>query len=464
METGTGKTYVAINRFAAMFEAGLATQLLVIAPNGVHADWLRDQFPKHWPGPEYRAAYYLSGAPQKHRRTIDALFDHNVSNDPPVFYGPRILTVNIEAIRSRSTYDLVLRFLRQGKTLFVIDESTMIKTPGSKQRKCMQALGARAAFRVIMTGSDVTESPMDLYAQFQFLREGALGCPNFITFKARYAEWEGAGEPQELPNGQIIYKYYVIKTYKHMDELRERVNAMSFRVLKKDCLDLPDKVYIQRSVMLEGDQRAAYNSARDNALSAFAAGELTIEHALTRILRLAQIAGGFLPLDSEDEAVPFAVNAKMKALLNEIEDIPAKAQVIVWARFKPELRAITQQLTKHYGRVARYWGDIHIRDRDDEAAQFKAGQRRFMVAQQRAGGKGHNWVAGTYVIYYSNSFSYEDRFQSEDRSHRIGQKEKVTYIDLSAAGTVDVKILAALKAKKDVADYFKSTTPGEFLQ
>lgn len=465
MEQGTGKTKVVIDRVQNLFAQNKLDAFLILAPNGVHANWITEQFVDHFRADLFplHAVVFRSGASSKaYKASIEELF----APRDPTKRRLTVLSVNIESLAlSASAYALCQKFLKHypNRAFIALDESSGIKSPGITTSKRAHTLRQLAAYRAIMTGTEVTQGPLDFYSQFQFLYPGLLGCPNFATFKAHYAEWRErvVGAP-----GQKQRKYNELVRYKNLEQLKARVAKYSFQIRKKDCLDLPEKVYQTRPLVMGAEQRAVYNTVRQRVLAelgldARSGGmqSITTQHVLTKSIRLSQIAGGFATLD--DGTVKPLPNAKLAALLAQIEEIPADAQVIIWARFVAELNAICAALGD--ANCAKYWGEIGKADRIEGVEEFKAGTRRFMVAQQRAGGKGHTWIQGTFVIYYSNTFSWEDRSQSEDRAHRIGQTKNVTYIDLIAEDTIDAKIIKALKFKKDVAEFFKGCSLEELI-
>lgn len=463
METGTGKTKAAYMLAQALAGYKAIDTLLVIAPNGVHKDWIREALPLHWDHTAHRIefAYHSAGNKKAERNAVDKLLWTQPTTNPPL----RILTGNIESVVHKKHFDLYRKFLRSGRALIVLDESDMIKTPGIRTTRCACSLAQLARFRLIMTGTDVSEGPFDYYAQFQFLDKGLLGHKTFATFKARYAEWEKRFAADPKHPGQVR-EYPAVKAYQNLSELRANVGKHAFRVLKKECVDLPDQLFVTQTVELGPAQRQAYNLIRERILAELAGGTVTSMHAFTRMLRLQQVAGGFIQYDEDIQITPTQGNAKLDALIQRVEATPLNTGIIIWARFIPELEAIYSALTRetrYPGMVARYWGDVPTQERAEGAEAFKTGLKRIMVAQQRAGGRGHTWLRGRLVIYYSNDYSYVARKQSEDRSHRIGQTEKVTYVDLVAENTSDRKILGALKSKKDVAEYF-SADPTELIR
>lgn len=455
-EQGLGKTKTFLQRAANLFERGLITQLLVIAPNGIHKDWIRIHLPLEWPfRPLPRTAWYSAANRAAERRAVDSLIG---PYPVPEF---RMLTVNIEGIIRKPCLDTCLRFLKQAPTLLILDESDLASSPNAKRTRCAYTLGKRAAFRMIGTGTEDSEGALDLYSQFQFLRPGSLGCQNYAVFKAHYAEWKE--KTIEFRDG-TTRTIQELARYKNMGELRRRVDALSHRATKASCLDLPPKVFERRTVVLAEEHRATYDIIRDRVLAELKDGTLTTAHVLTKLTRLAQCAGGHMQLDDEDVITPITPNRKLEALLHYVRQLPKGSQFIVWARFVPELEMITAALTTQLGEPpARVWGEIPPEVRDEEIAEFKATLRYAIVAQPSAGGRGHTWIQGTYVLYYSNEFGLRPRIQSEDRAHRIGQTEKVTYVDFVAEDTIDEKILRALSAKQSFVDYFRNTRPEDMV-
>lgn len=452
MEQGTGKSYIVLMRAARMFAEGRLNSLVVVAPNGLHRDWLTKQFAVHWP-PELpiASAYYAAGGRVAEKRAVEGLFHIPFS----IFV---VLTVNTEAIaRVKGAQDAIVRILRRGKSMLCLDECDDFKTPSAKQSRTAQRLAKYATYRTMGTGTEITQSPLDLYAQFQCLRPGALGCENYAVFKARYAEWEEKyiGQPDPLTGKRKSYPSLV--RYRNLEELKARVSSFSYQKLKKDCLDLPEKIYQTIPVFLAPRQRAQYDLIVNRVLAEFANGEVLTANALTKCLRLAQVCGGFLPLMKDYEAAgePTDGNAKLAALLELLPKIAETSQVIVWARFRAELAMLAEALCP-FGNVSQYHGGIPDDDRPEEERKFHAGETRFMLAQQQAGGRGKTWIEATYVIYYSNDFSLRLRLQSEDRAHRIGQTKNVTCIDLIVQDSIDERTRRAHAAKKEVADFFKS--------
>jgi SNF2 family DNA or RNA helicase len=223
-------------------------------------------------------------------------------------------------------------------------------------------------------------------------------------------------------------------------------------VRKDECFDLPDKVFLKRDVELTPEQRTAYNQMVSAALATFDQGMTTTVNALTQIMRLQQIVCGHVTLDSGE--VISIKNNRMDELLSAIEESSGK--IIIWAYFRHDIEAIKNALAKAYGMnsVATYFGDTTPEERSDIVDRFQDpdGELRFFVGQPRTGGYGLTLTEAHTMVYYSNGYDLEVRLQSEARIDRYGQKNKMTYIDLSSPNTVDEKIVEALQKKMDIAN------------
>lgn len=446
MGMGTGKSKVTLDTAAYNYSKGNIGCLVIIAPNGVHRNWISREIPAHLPDwTDYRAAIWASYMRKKEEALVESIFD-------PEFKGLRIVALNIEAFKDSTTCKaarIVRKLCNSFRTMMIVDESSKIKTPGAKRTKALIVLGKQAVMRRILTGTPVTNGPLDIFSQFRFLGN-ALGFDNFYSFKHYFAEWE-----QER-NFRTGARYEVCKGYRNIDELTAIIDEHGYRITKEECLDLPDKIYQTRYVELTPAQRKAYNNIAERSLIELESGEeLSVANVLTRALRLQQVVGGFLPKEEYAEALPIEdKNTRVDCLLELLEETEGK--VIIWARFRAELAAIEDALRKEYGReaVVSYHGGVGKDEREISMDTFQDHESpvRFFVGQPHSGGYGLTLHAATTVVYFSNDFSLEARLQSEDRAHRIGQHHPVLYIDLECLGTIDTKIVEALRDKKSLAD------------
>jgi hypothetical protein len=429
MEQGTGKSKIVVDTAAYLYANNKITSLVIIAPNGVHRNWLRNEIPFHMP--EWcprKMVYYYSG--------MKKMDKENWTNVIKCQDHLKIFAFNVEGFVSKAAQKLINTIMLSEDVLLVVDESSRIKRPGAKRTRFITKIGKLAKYRRILTGTPVTKGPEDVYSQFRFLDPYILGYESFYSFRARYCIMGG------YENRQIV-------SYEHIDELTKNIEGHSFRVLKKDCLDLPDKIYQRAYVDLSEAQRRLYNTMRDDWVATYQEDTIDAPEAITRLLRLQQITCGWFPAESGE--APIAIdqkNPRLELLKEILSDIDSK--VIIWARFRADLKAIQEAL----GNLAvAYHGGVSNDDRVRAVDAFQKDPKiRYFVGQPQSGGMGLTLTAASYAIYYSNSFDLEIRLQSEDRCHRIGTTNNVTYIDIEANKTVDKKIIKALRDKKNLAD------------
>ncbi len=439
MDMGTGKTKVVIDTAASNFLDKRIDLLFVIAPKSVVTNW-PGEIERHLsPSIQRRIVIWNPSLTQAKRKELQEL-SRGANSEL------KVLLMNVEALSTRKGVEIAEFFVGKHRTLMVVDESTTIKNRRAKRTKAICRIGNLATMKRILTGSPVTKSPMDLYSQMEFLDPGILGFRSFYAFRGRYAVVE------RRVLGSHSFDHIV--GFRRLDELTQKLQANSYRVRKEDCLDLPDKVYMLRRVELTNEQKAAYGQMSELALARLESGEFaTTKNVLTQILRLQQICLGHLT-DDEGEVHDLPSN-RLSELLDICDEIQGKA--IIWATWSRDIRSIAEALRDRFSvqAVATLHGETpgHERQHIVETFQDCHSDSRFLVGHPKTGGYGLTLTAAATVIYYSNSYDLELRLQSEDRAHRIGQTNKVTYIDLVAPNTVDQKIVGALRDKISVADH-----------
>ena len=439
MEMGTGKTKVAIDTMAALYEAGKIKAALVVAPKGVYDNWVKGEIPIHLPDRIPRQV--IRWTPSKTQKFENELKDFIVDRTPML----KIFVINVEAFSTPRGAEAAEAFCYQNaENIVIIDESTTIKNRKAARTKNIIALQRRAKYRRILTGSPITKSPMDLFSQCGFLAEKALGFNSYFAFQARYAN------VQKRTMGHRSFQQ--ITGYRRLDELSEKLDRFSSRVLKEECLDLPVKVYVRREIELTPEQERLYKQMKKLALAKLESGELaTTASVLTQIMRLQQICCGHLQPD--DGEIQLIKNNRLNELLDLSEELQGKA--IIWATYTHDIQQIACALRDRFGpdSVATYYGATPQDERQEIVNRFqdRNDPLRFFIGQPKTGGYGITLTAANTVIYYSNSYDLEIRLQSEDRAHRIGQTNKVTYIDLVSPNTIDERILEALRNKIDIA-------------
>lgn len=466
MEQGTGKTWTLLADMERLFAAGLIDALFVVAPKGVHTNWVRREIPTHV-DVEHIARAWKSGAGKRERAELErALFTARERGEPVRL---RILSMNIDALGTKDGYGMALRFLRVNKCLFVIDESSRIKNPTATRTIKIESLRHLAPFRRIATGTPITNAPVDIFSQMEFLESGLLGTTSYRAFVAEYADLEVFDTKDvthedywrnkkllernpHLKHAQVVAKNPDgSKRWRNLDKLSRLLSPHSFRVLKKDCLDLPAKIYKQVFFDLDAQQRRAYKLMEDELRIELEDGDVLSVSRLAAIMKLQQITSGFVVRPGSTELIYVTDgNPRLDALMGMLEDAPP-GKLIVWARFKEELRAVSEALRKAGRVVVEYHGDVKDKDREAAVDRFQNGDADAFVGQPQSGGIGLTLTAAEWVVYYSNDFNSETRLQSEDRCHRIGTTAHVVYTDLVAEGTIDEAITRALQRKSDLA-------------
>ena len=437
MEMGTGKTKVAIDNAAYLFQDQRINFVFVIAPNSVYQNW-KKEIDVHCP-------------------EETNIYIWKVTKDKTFKIDPKKLTfilMNVEALSHASGKKwLEYKLLKHGmRSMIILDESTSIKNLKASRSKAIIKLGQLARYKRILTGSPITKSPLDLFSQCAFLDKALLGYDNFTVFKSKYAVMysiERGGYNIQIP------KYYV-----NLEELEYKLKHFSYRVRKKDCLDLPEKMYVQRYVDMPEEQRLAYEKLKITALMIMKDEEVSYNNKLTELLKLQQVANGFVKTN-DGNIVDFKTNAKLKELMSILEESEDKC--IIWANYVHNIESIKSKLAETYGvdSVVSIYGKDSVESRNQSVEKFQTKDEcRFLVGNPTVGGYGLTLTAAKYVIYFSNSYNLEVRQQSEDRAHRIGQKSQVTYIDIICRDTIDQMVLHNLENKIELS----AKTLGEQVQ
>jgi SNF2 family DNA or RNA helicase len=439
MEMGTGKSKVLIDNIAMLYDKGKINGALIVAPKGVYQNWFDIEIPNHMPTHIEKKMVLWKASFMKDNKIVskevDALFE--IGTDL------HILVMNVEALSTKNGVTFANKFLSCHETLMAIDESTTIKNPDAIRTRSIVQLGKSAKYRRILTGSPVTKSPLDLYKQCEFLNEGLLDYTSYYAFKTRYSVLRTANF-----GGRSVQ---IVVGYKNLDELSQRIEQFSYRVLKEDCLDLPSYSFTKRIIQLSKEQKKIYDSMKQLALAQLDGKLMTTATALVQLMRLHQITCGHFK--SDDGTVQKIKNERLDALMDILSEVENKA--VIWAHYKHDIEIIVEAIKKEYGpdSYVTYYGDTpsEIRQNNIKLFQDENSKVRFLIGTPQTGGYGITLTAGNVMIYYSNGYDLEKRTQSEARINRAGQKRKMTYIDIIAEDTVDEKIVDALRKKVDIA-------------
>jgi len=435
MEMGTGKSKVLIDNLAMLYDKGKVNGALIVAPKGVVGTWYNNELPAHLPDHiDNKTVLWQAMISKTQEKKLDTLFESGEEL--------HIIIMNVEAFSTKKGVDFARKFLSCHSTLMAVDESTTIKNPGAKRTKNILGLSKYSKYRRILTGSPVTKSPLDLYTQCLFLDPWLLGHASYYGFRTRYAIMKNANF-----NGRSVQ---IVVGYHNLGELSEKLQPFSYRVLKDDCLDLPEKTFIKRIVQLTPDQQKLYSQMKEKALAVLNGKMVSTTTVMTQLMRLQQITcGHFTADDGSTQEIP---NNRIDELVDVLEEIEGK--VVIWGHWQKDINQIIKAIVKEYGEgsVVDYYGLTPKNERQKNIDKFQTDPNcRFFVGTPATGGYGITLTAASNMIYYSNGYNLEFRTQSEARIDRIGQKYPMTYIDIMCENTVDERIVKALRNKINIA-------------
>ena len=436
MEMGTGKSKVLIDNMSMLYDKGLINGALIIAPKGVYKNWFDSEIPTHMVDHiEKKMVLWESTLSKSKEKELNTLFKLN--------HDLHILIMNVEALSTKKGKEFARKFLSCHQTLMAIDESTTIKNPGAIRTKTIIDLGKNVLYKRILTGSPVTKSPLDLYTQCWFLDPWLLDQQSYYSFRTRYAICKKINV-----SGRQIE---IVVGYRNLGELSEKIKPFSHRILKDDCLDLPPKTYMKRTIKLTEEQRKVYKQMKEIALATLNGKLVTTHNVITQLMRLHQITCGHFK--SDDGQIQKIASNRLDELMDVLSEMEGKA--VIWAHYRYDIEVIVEAIKKEYGdkSVVTYYGDTTTDDRQKaiKLIQDSNSPVRFIVGTPQTGGYGITLTGASTMIYYSNGYDLEKRQQSEARIDRIGQEKPMTYIDIIAEETVDEKIVKALRTKVNIA-------------
>lgn len=418
MEMGCGKSLVALAVAGCMYQLGYISRVLIVAPLSVLPVW-EDEFDKFAAFPYSMAA--LKGTTEKKKRQIEELPAR----------GVQIVVVNYE-----SAWRLEDSLLKYDADLVICDEGHKLKEGRSRQSKGMHAIGDKARYRLLLTGTLISNRELDVWSQYRFLNQDIFG-RSFYAFRNRYFYMSGYGLHTPVFRQSML------------SDFLNRMHSIAFRTTKAECLDLPDFTDEIRTVELEPEAQKLYRQIERESYAELQKGEVTATNVLTRLLRLVQISGGHITDD--DGTIRTVSRAKLAALEDIIDTAQAEGQkLVIMARFTAELDEIEALLEqKGIGYAAVRGG---VKDRGDQVSRFQTDPDcTVFVGQIQAAGMGLTLTAASTMVFFSIDYSYATHDQCRARIHRAGQKNFCTYIYLCAKGTADRRVIQALRDKQDLA-------------
>lgn len=441
------KTSTTIHLACARFVAGQIDALLVTCPNSIKSVWekefsLRAKCPYD--------LHVLNVKKDKTKKKVKAWME----SLPKVKGKLKVFVVSIEGQASVGGQELAEQFVSMygDRTMIAVDESTRIKNHQSQRTSSVWELGEIAGFRNILTGSEITRSPSDLFAQFRFLGLHTLGYDSFYAFRNQYVVMGGFECKKEIG-------------VKNVDEFMAKVTRYSHLVKTSDVVDLPEKTFEQRLIDPTDEQVRMVKELQKMMETSMEDEEVTVKTAMTLLLRAQQIAGGFFPAVQEDGVttipVPLKKNPKLDELMDILDDQPGK--VVIWARFVPEIEAITEAIAKKFGEesVVQFYGKNSEEERTASRVAFQEREEvRYFVGNPVVGSMGLELSAANTMIYYSMDYQYESRVQSLERATNIEKGVGVGIIDLTLDIKADRSIMESTLEKKDISEWVEEALHG----
>ena len=419
MEMGTGKTLTSIGIVGQLWKERRIVRLLIVAPLSILGVW-RDEFDR-FAGYDYCLSV-LEGTAARKADTIRHMAGKSL----------QVLVINYE-----SAWRMEKELAEWRPDMIVCDEGHKIKTHNIAASKAMHRLAGKAKYRLLLTGTVITNKPIDVFSQYKFCDPAIYG-NSFYQFRNRYFDMVGFGG------------YTPVMKRSMEGEFTERLHSIAFRATKAECLDLPEFTDIVQRIDLEPQAMRIYRQLVRDSYAELAEGSVTVTNVLSQLLRLSQLTGGYVGNDDAG-GVTQVSTAKLDALADLVDGAVADGRkIVVIARFVPEIHAIGKMLEKKKIRYAQISGEI--RDRDEQIAAFQDDPEvPVFIGQIATAGLGITLTAASLMVFYSLDYSMSNYEQTRARIHRVGQKNECTYIHLVARGTVDEKALKALHDKANLA-------------
>lgn len=413
METGTGKTLVAIR----MIQLRKVPTLIVCPLSVIESVWM-NEFEK-W-APELQRVNLW-----EHRQFYPNYMPLENGKDPYDVY-----IINFESFKKLTEPEKYFKFL-------IIDESSKMKAPKTQITKRLIALRDKIPYRLIMSGLPAPNNLLEYWAQICLINDKLLG-DNYYRYRNIYFKSTGYGG----------FQYFPKRGSKEL--IMEKVSEQAFFVKKKDCLDLPERIFETRQIELDTIQKQVYETMVKQNIVEYQNNTTLASNELAKIMKLRQITSGFT-ITVENFPVKVSDN-KLKILKDFLTDeLPGDQQAIIWCQFHWEVDAIFDMLLPSYS-IVRLYGQLNQEQKDRNIKGFQDGKARFMIAHPKSGGMGLTFTNCSYMIWFSLSYSQEEHSQANDRIYRIGQKNNCTYIYMLAKDTIDEIIFKALRKKQNLAE------------
>lgn len=414
-EMGTGKSKILVDATCALATMGKVNACVIVCPNTVKSNWTDAEkgeiIINGWDNLD-QGVYQIDAG--KKLWPLERLGNHEL----------QWVVVNYDVIWRDRVKEWLQQFMTAHKSIMALDESHFIKTPSKKRSRGCIALGKYAVRRYLLSGTPITKNILDAYSQFRFLDWSILGYANFSMFKNDVIVYEPDSYIRDKKGNPVV-----IKEFKNVDKITAAIAPYYRRVLKKDCLDLPDKIFTTVEVPMGTELEKLYTQMKEKMVAEFPEGKVKAPIVLTKLLKLAQICSGFINYIDEngEKATQKFVCPKLVEVIERIKN--HDGSTVVFYQMTPEREMLEEALKKEGIDYYTLYGSIKQSDRKAIIDGFQSYEKPVILCQQRTGGIGIPLFAADLVLFYSNDPGWDKRVQAEDRAHRNGQKKSVLYVD-----------------------------------
>lgn len=393
---------------------------------------------------------------RKHTDSADIYVFDDHTTTKTVDRNARWVVVGIESLSASKRVVFALNTIVTDATMVVVDESTYIKGHNAMRTQRITHIAERARYRMILTGTPLTQGVVDLYAQMYFLSPKILGYRSWYSFARNHLEYS-----DKFPG-------MIVRTH-NIGYIAARLQPYVYQVRKDECLTLPEKLYETRRVRMTPEQREAYDLAKEEIFLSLEMDDFDSITIFRLFTALQSIVCGFWnrlltpahllrcrDVVKKIEHLEFP-ERRTAALVSTVAEMPENEKIVIWGKFRYSLRRISAALAAEYGpdSVTEYHGDMPNNARGASIDKFRS-TARFLVATQSSGGHGLTLTEASHMIFFANGFKYSERLQAEDRIHRIGQTQRCTYIDIVTSDSIDERINEAIAKKANVLQEFRN--------
>lgn len=337
-----------------------------------------------------------------------------------------ICIINFEGLKI-----LEKELMKQNFGVIIVDESSKMKDPNSQITKCLLRFAKHIPNRYILSGSPASNSPLEYWAQMNFIDLTILGS-NFYRYRNQFFTSDYMG-----------YNWFI--SNENRKKIMERIKRKAIFFSKDECLDLPEKIFQVRKIQMSDDQKAAYKNMKNDLVIELRDTIISASNQVTKIMKLRQVTSGFVYNGGKPIKI---ADTKFKELINVLDEI-GNHQVIIWVNFHFEGHALMDNFKD---RACALWGNIKDDVRRDSIEGFKCGKYQYLIANPASAAHGLTFVNCQYAVYFSLSYSAELWKESQDRIHRIGQTKNATYIYLLCEKSIEEKIYEALQNKRKISE------------